>query len=772
MTTTVTSRHHRRWTGRELDPLELQFRLDSVPAAVAATVLVCPAALVYVAVAGRPGNRLVLSLIAVVAIGGSLMALALPWERMLRSRWREAYYIVWWLIDLAAVMAAVALDGGPRSPLLVLVFILLVFIGFSYPRASVVFLVVVTLIGYSVMAGVYGERPAAALLIATALAATGAMSYWQTLNHDRRRRALTGSHRELEAALARAETSMRALERSESGLSEAQAIAHLGSWELELPGNRLSVSAELRRIAGMPAGGLPLSVRDFLAHVYPSDRQRVGMMVQDAIRTGRPFSDEHRIVRPDGEIRTLLTRGEVRGKAGERPHVRAVCQDITELRSVEARLRHQADHDDLTGLFNRSRLADEIDRQRSYGTRSARAGALLVIDIDSFGFYNDSHGQPAGDALLRSFANVLAARLRATDFVARSGGDEFAAVLPEATEENALVIAEQLRSLLSGCAPGEPISCSAGIAMFGQNLGLDGDDVLGAADIALHDAKQRGGNKTAVYQGDAGTDMTWVQKIRAALAEDRFVLYGQPIIDLETGAVSHHELLIRMLDDDGGVIAPGDFLPAAERFGLINEIDRWVTSEALNFARDGYHVALNLSARSLGDMLLLQSVREAITRGVDPANLVFEITETAAVSNLADARAFAGELTDLGCDVAIDDFGTGFGAFTYLKHVPSRYVKIDIEFIRDLTTSPTDREVVSAIVGIARSLGKRTIAEGVEDAATMEAIRELGVDYAQGFYTGRPQRMSVVTGFERRSGPPSAGLTRRAQPDRPAAPVG
>jgi diguanylate cyclase (GGDEF)-like protein/PAS domain S-box-containing protein len=750
MTGTVSDQHDQWWTGRELDPLEFQFRLDSVPAAVGATVMVCPAALLYVAVAGRPGNRLVLSLIAVVAIVGSLAALALPWERMLRSRWREAYYIGWWLLDFAAVMTAAALDGGPRSPVLVMVFVLLVFMGFSYPRASVVLLAVVTLIGYSVMAAVYGERPVAAILMAAAFAATGAMSYWQTLNHDRRRRALMVSHRELEAALRRSETSMRALERSERGLSEAQAIAHVGSWELDIESNRFSVSAELLRIIGMAASELPPTLEAYVARVHPSDSERAKTMIRDAITRRQSFSDEHRIVRPDGGIRTLLMRGDVGGNNGALSRVRGVCQDVTELRSVEARLRHQAEHDDLTGLFNRSRLADEIDRQLRYGPRSEPAGALLLVDIDSFGFYNDSHGQPAGDALLRLFAKALAGRLRATDFIARSGGDEFAAVLPEATEENAMRISEQLRSLLAECAPGEPITCSAGIAMFGQNIELVGDDVLAAADIALHDAKQSGGDRSTVYRGQAGADMTWVQKIRVALEDDRFVLEGQPIVDLQTGAVRHRELLIRMLDDDASLIPPGAFLPTAERCGLINEIDRWVTAAAVRFARDGYNVAVNLSARSMGDARLLESVREAVICGVDPANLIFEITETAAVTNLSDARAFAGELTDLGCDVAIDDFGTGFGSFTYLKHMPSHYVKIDMEFIKDLTTNPTDREVVAAIVGIARSLGKRTIAEGVEDAGTMTAIRELGVDYAQGFYTGRPKRMSAATRFERR----------------------
>jgi len=197
------------------------------------------------------------------------------------------------------------------------------------------------------------------------------------------------------------------------------------------------------------------------------------------------------------------------------------------------------------------------------------------------------------------------------------------------------------------------------------------------------------------------------------------------------------------------LIEPGAFLPSAERFGLVYQIDRWVLKQAIELARGGKRVALNLSALSIGDPQIVRTVRKAIDGGLDPANLVFEITETAAVRNLAEARAFASELTGLGCDLAIDDFGTGFASFTYLKHIPSRYVKIDIEFIKDLASSETDRHVVASIVDVTRSLGKRTIAEGVEDGETLAAVRAAGVDFAQGHHLGRPRRLSAPTKFER-----------------------
>ena len=223
------------------------------------------------------------------------------------------------------------------------------------------------------------------------------------------------------------------------------------------------------------------------------------------------------------------------------------------------------------------------------------------------------------------------------------------------------------------------------------------------------------------------------------------MLYGQPIVDLRSGLVAYHELLIRMRSDDGGIIAPGDFLPAAERFGLIVEIDRWVTEHALRMAIEGERVTINLAGPSIGDEQVLILIRKALADGLNPANVIFEITETAAMSNFEKAERFAQTLNDMGCNLALDDFGTGFGSFTYLKHLNARYLKIDLEFVRDLVSNDTDQKIVKSIVDIAHSLEKQTIAEGVEDAATLTALEDRGVDFAQGFYLGRPKRLSPAS---------------------------
>jgi diguanylate cyclase (GGDEF)-like protein len=364
---------------------------------------------------------------------------------------------------------------------------------------------------------------------------------------------------------------------------------------------------------------------------------------------------------------------------------------------------------------------------------------LVIFDLDHLKAVNDTHGHAAGDALLKAFADVIRSRARTTDIVGRLGGDEFAVILPEADKSDALTVAHDIRALL-GVSWGAPsVSVSAGIVILTGYEEITADEMLVCGDSALYEAKEHGGDQARIYSGQADGALHWVKRIHAALTEDRLVLHSQPIIDLRTGQVTHRELLIRMLDDDDELIAPGRFIPTAERFGLIGEIDRWVTNAGLRLALKGMPVAINLSGYSIGDEAIIAATDAAVAQGLKPGAVIFEITETAALRNIAAARAFAATLANDGCPVALDDFGTGFGSFTYLKHIPARYLKIDIDFVRELTTSDTDQEVVKAIVGIARSLGKLTIAEGVENPETLALLREYGVDYAQGFHIAKPQ---------------------------------
>jgi diguanylate cyclase (GGDEF)-like protein/PAS domain S-box-containing protein len=414
-----------------------------------------------------------------------------------------------------------------------------------------------------------------------------------------------------------------------------------------------------------------------------------------------------------------------------------VFDDVTHQRQMKEQLRHQADHDSLTGVYNRRRLEAEISGQMSYAQRYSHPGALLLMDLDSFKFVNDSYGHPVGDRLLCDVAGIVVARVRETDVVARIGGDEFAVLLREADEAAAVEVAKELIAAIRDQS-GLSVGASFGIAPFDGTGERTPDELLIAADVALYEAKEAGGGSAMVYSGQNSRALTWVERIRRALDEDRLIVYSQPIVDLATGQVVREELLVRMLDPNGDRIPPDSFLPTAERFGLIHEIDLKVLSRAIELVADGTSVAVNVSARTLTDRRYLAALEQALASGSRPDRFNFEITETAAVANMAEAQQFAGRISELGCSLALDDFGTGFSSFTYLKHIPAQYLKIDIEFIRELERNPADQQLVRAIVAIARGLGQKTVAEGIEDAGTLAMVRELGVDYAQGFHVGRP----------------------------------
>ena len=547
----------------------------------------------------------------------------------------------------------------------------------------------------------------------------------------------------------RLQLTLRDMRQERTRLAEAQAIAQVGSWEWDAAHDRFERSAQEWRLLGRDPATLADGAAAAIEVVHPDDRERVERETWAAVEARLPFAYELRVVHTDGDVRTLLARGAAVFRGDQLVSLRGTHQDVTDRKALEARLRDQADHDPLTGLLNRRRFAEELERILRYAARYERPGAVLMLDLDNLKLLNDAHGHAAGDEALRLVGRTLAGRARDTDVVARLSGDEFAIVLPEADEQQALAAAESVRLSLGAASGERRVHVSAGVALFDGREGLLGDDVLAAADLALYEAKEGGRDQVRVYRGQATGSLSWGERIREALEQDRFVLYAQPMVDLARGKVTHRELLVRMLSDDGDAIPPQRFLPTAERLGLVGEIDRWVVREGLRMACSGEPVSINLSAASIGDEEILNAVWHAVEEGMPPANAIFELTETAAVHNMEGARRFAAALTRLGCEVALDDFGTGFGSFSYLKHLPTRYVKIDMEFVRDVAANATDQQLVKSITDVAHSLGKRAIAEGVEDRETLEALRAYGVDGVQGFYLGRPLRISPETRFER-----------------------
>ncbi len=460
-------------------------------------------------------------------------------------------------------------------------------------------------------------------------------------------------------------------------------------------------------------------------------------------------------VRKDGRVISVsLTVSPVTDANGRIVQCAIIARDTTERVRYEERLRHMADHDQLTGLFNRRRFDEELKRELARAGRYAEHSAVLSIDIDNFKGINDSAGHAAGDAVLSHVARVLGARSRASDVVARLGGDEFALLLSAVGAQEARTAAEHLLAELrsSPAVYGDKpfrATASIGVATFESDDATAGE-VMVNADLAMYAAKTSGRDRVVVYtpsearKARAMAKLTWSQRIQDALNRDRFVLHLQPILELATGQIKHGELLLRMKGDRGKLIAPGAFLPAAERFGLIHAIDRWVVQRAIQLMAEtngsGPRVGINLSGESIvGDPLLLEMIQHELERtGIDPAKLIFEVTETAAIANMPEATDFARGLTSLGCSLALDDFGTGFGSFYYLKHLPVSYVKLDGEFIQNLPRSEVDEHMVKAIVGVSQALGIKTVAESVADEETIGLLQKHKVDYAQGYYVGKP----------------------------------
>jgi diguanylate cyclase (GGDEF)-like protein/PAS domain S-box-containing protein len=432
----------------------------------------------------------------------------------------------------------------------------------------------------------------------------------------------------------------------------------------------------------------------------------------------------------------------------------AIIRDITERKRFENQLQHLADHDALTDLFNRRRFDQELAEIVRYCARYGGRGALFLLDLDRFKYVNDTRGHNAGDEVIRAVGRALRENVRKTDVVARLGGDEFAVVLRDADREAAERIAEgMLETVRERRLPLEgqqiSITTSIGIVLFGDEE-PSVEDLMVNADLAMYAAKEAGGNRFCIADGGADVGgmqlrLNWADQIRRALDEDRFVLYCQPILELSSNEITQYELLLRMVGDNGEIVLPAAFIDTAERFGLIQEIDMWVVRNAIHLlAEHDVRLEVNVSSKSMGDLAIPELVeREIALTGIDPSRLVFEITETAAIANMEQARAFAERLTRLGCRFALDDFGAGFSSFYYLKYLPLDYLKIDGDFIRSLTSSVTDQLVVKSMVDIARGLGMKTIAEFVEASETVDMLREKGVDYSQGYFHGAPRPVAA-----------------------------
>jgi diguanylate cyclase (GGDEF)-like protein/PAS domain S-box-containing protein len=471
-------------------------------------------------------------------------------------------------------------------------------------------------------------------------------------------------------------------------------------------------------------------------------------------------SENSLLLRADGtELHIADSAAPIRDRDGEVIGAIIVIRDVGQTRKLARELSYQAAHDGLTGLLNRTAFERQIEAAID-DTREGREHVLCYLDLDQFKIVNDTCGHVAGDEVLIQIAQLLKSQVRDSDVVARLGGDEFGVILRSCDLLRAQAVADKLRDAIRTHRfvwETHAFECGACIGMAAINDPAQTlTDLLSAVDVACYAAKDEGRDRIHVFEPDDAElsrrrgEMHWVARIRSALDEDRFVLYAQPIQCLRTsGAARHYEVLIRMLDEQGELVPPIDFIPAAERYNLMGAIDRWVIESTLRIlSRQSCpttQLAINLSGQSMGDTELVDFIVSTIdTTGVDPARLCFEITETAAVSNLHQATRMIADLKSAGCRFALDDFGAGLSSFAYLKNLPVDYLKIDGSFVRDIRSDPIHRAMVESINQIGHVMGLMTIAEFVEDFPTLQILREIGVDNAQGYAIARPAPLTSV----------------------------
>jgi diguanylate cyclase (GGDEF)-like protein/PAS domain S-box-containing protein len=548
-----------------------------------------------------------------------------------------------------------------------------------------------------------------------------------------------------------------ALRKSEERLKRAQEIAHLGSWELDLRTDQLTWSDEVYRIFGLEPREFKPTYETFLEAVHPDDREAVDAAYSGTVREGRDtYEIEHRVVRrSDHEVRIVHEKCDhLRDESGKIIRSVGMVHDITDRRRMEDEIRHLAHHDALTGLPNRRLFRDITVLELAQARRNRRKIAILFLDLDRFKEINDTLGHEAGDELLKQAARLFRETIRESDTVARIGGDEFNIILadivrPEDVSDIALKIIRRFRSPFSISGNELNVTTSIGISVYPDDS-TEIDTLLRYSDIAMYHAKESGRNTFRFYNAAINVRslerMRLGNMLRRSIDFGELVVYYQPQFDIQSRRMVCAEALVRWQHPEKGLLTPDLFLAQAEETGFITEIDEWALKTACSQVRSWVEsglprvcITVNLSARQFEKPDLVGRISSILkeTR-MEPGHLNLEVTETTAMSDVDRSASQLRQLRDAGVHISIDDFGTGYSSLNYLKKLPIERLKIDKSFIRDIAHDPDDRAIISAVTSMARKMGIRTVAEGVETEEQLSFLRSTECDEVQGFLFSRP----------------------------------
>ncbi|MEA1920096.1 MAG: EAL domain-containing protein [Campylobacterota bacterium] len=537
----------------------------------------------------------------------------------------------------------------------------------------------------------------------------------------------------------------------ETHLNDAQKMAHVGSWEYNTETKHFEMSQELLRIFGINSRNHKPHWETFLDYTVKENRAYLHATLDEAIIKGSRFNLQYRCYKMNGDIVDIHTQGKVRKKNDAATKITGVSMDVTEQHHAQQMIEKLAYYDSLTHLPNRVLFKDRLDKAISASKRNNDLIGVLFIDLDHFKMINDSLGHLVGDELLKYIANTLVDSLRKKDTVSRLGGDEFTIMIPsiDSIDDLKHISKKLLSNLNKRLSIGKHelyISMSIGIACYPDH-GLNTDELLKNSDTAMYKAKELGRNNFQVYQTQMGSHLTkqlgLEQEFRKAVStQDRGLkLYYQPKIDFKSLKITGAEALIRWEHPTQGLLFPDSFIPLAESTGLILDLGTWIIEEGIQQAlrwekqcKAPIQISINLSARQFQDANLVPQISALIEKyPINPALLEFEITESISMNNIAENLIVMGELKALGVALAIDDFGTGYSSLSYLKQFPVDTLKIDKSFVMDMLDDNDDKVIVSTIISMAKALGLKTVAEGVETEEHQELLQELECNTAQGY---------------------------------------